>query len=321
MNTTVFRRLVAIAALCTSATALAFPTKAIRIVVPFAPGGANDITARSIGQKLGAALGQPVVIENRGGAGGTIGMELVAKSPPDGHTLVMGSASSLTVAPSLYAKLAYDPMKDFSPISNVAAGPYALTVHPSVPAKSVRDFVALAQGRRGALNFASSGPGSMSHLAAEMLKAAAKLDMTNVSYKGTAPAVMQLMGGHVDLMIADLAVVLPQSTSGKLRLIAITSENRSSLAPKLPTIAESGLPGFVIINWRGMLAPGNTPKDVVARLNAEIVKAVRSPDLRDALVKEGYEPIGDTPEQFTALIRAEIARYAKAIKSAGIPPI
>ena len=315
------RQLVAAALVCLPAMVNAFPTKTIRIIVPFAPGGANDLTARSIGQKLTAAMGQPVVVENRGGAGGTIGMDLVARSQADGHTLVMGSASSLTVAPSLYSKLSYDPVRDFAPISNIAAGPYALTLHPSVPAKSVKEFIALAQAKRGSLNFASSGPGSMSHLATEILKASAKIDMTNVSYKGTAPAIIELLGGHVDLMIADLAVVMPHSASGRLRVLAVTSETRTALAPKLPTIAESGLPGYIIVNWRGMLAPGTTPREVVAKLNAEIVKAVKSADLRESLVNEGYEPIGDTPDQFASLIKAEVSRYAKAIKAAGIPPI
>ncbi len=298
-----------------------WPARPVRLVVPFAPGGANDVTARSVAQKLGTALGQPVLVENHGGAGGTIGTGLVARAAPDGQVLLMGSASSLTVAPGLYAKLSYDPIRDFAPVSNVAAGPYALVVHPSVPARSVQAFVALARSRPGGLDYASSGPGSMSHLATEMMKAAAGIDMVNISYKGTAPAVSDLLGGHVHLMMADLAVVMPQVSAGRLRALAVTSAKRASMAPALPTLAEAGFPDFAIVNWRGVLVPAGTPREIVVRLNTEIVRALRAPELRDALVREGYEPIGDSPEQFAALIRSEVARFTKAIRTAGIAPI
>ena len=298
-----------------------FPVKPIRLIVPFAPGGANELMARTIAQKLTASMATPVIVENHGGAGGTIGSNLVAKSPPDGHTLVMGAASCISLAPGLYAKLPYDPVRDFSPVTNVAGGPYALVVHPSVPARSLQEFIRLARAKPGALNYASSGPGSISHFAAEMMRAAAKVDYVNVSYKGTGPALADVVAGHVDLLFADVGVVLPYVSAARLRALAVTGEKRSPQIAQVPTAAESGLPDYSIVNWRGVLAPAGTPREVVLRLNAEIVKAIRAPDLWDALIREGYDPIGDTPEQFAALIRAEVARFSKAVKAAGIAPI
>ncbi len=298
--------------------AQAYPAKPVRLIVPFAPGGANDLVSRLVGQRLAAGLGQPVVIENRAGAGGTIGLDNCAKAPPDGYTLVMAPASALTVAPALNPKLPYDPVRDFAPVTGVAGGPNVLALHPSVPATSLKEFLALARARPGRLSYATSGPSSMSGLSGELLKSLARIDMVGVAYKGTGPAVIELIGGQVDLMIVDLAIAMPHVRAGRLRAIAVSGSKRSALEPGIPTLAEAGVPGYSLVNWRGVLAPAGTPRDVVLKLNAEIVKVLGLPDIREALGREGYEPIGDTPEQFAALIRSEVARYAKLIKSAGI---
>ncbi len=298
--------------------AQAYPAKPVRLIVPFAPGGANDLVSRLVGQRLAAGLGQPVVIENRAGAGGTIGLDNCAKAPPDGYTLVMAPASALTVAPALNPKLPYDPVRDFAPVTGVAGGPNVLALHPSVPATSLKEFLALARARPGRLSYATSGPSSMSGLSGELLKSLARIDMVGVAYKGTGPAVIELIGGQVDLMIVDLAIAMPHVRAGRLRAIAVSGSKRSAFEPGIPTLAEAGVPGYSLVNWRGVLAPAGTPRDVVLKLNAEIVKVLGLPDIREALGREGYEPIGDTPEQFAALIRSEVARYAKLIKSAGI---
>ncbi|HEV7443394.1 MAG TPA: tripartite tricarboxylate transporter substrate binding protein [Steroidobacteraceae bacterium] len=302
----------------TVAAAQSYPSKPVRLIVPFAPGGANDLVSRLIAQRLNAALGQSVVVENRGGAGGTIGLDACAKSAPDGHTLVMSPASSLTIAPSLYAKLPYDPIKDFAPIIRVASGPNMLVIHPSVPAHTLRELIAIAKSRPGRLTYASSGPTSMSGLSAALFKSMAAVDMIGVPYKGTGPAMTELLGGQVDLMIADLAIALPHVRDKRLRAIALTGSKRTALAPEVPTISESGIRGYSIVNWRGLLAPAGTARDIIVRLNGEVIKILGAPDLRDTLAREGYEPIGDTPEQFGALIRDEVARYSKLVKAAGI---
>ena len=302
----------------TAAVAQNYPIKSIRIIVPFAPGGANDLVTRLVAQKLAAGIGQGVVVENRGGAGGTIGLDLCAKAPPDGYTLVMAPVSAVAFAPSLNAKLAYDPVKDFAPITAVSSGPNVLVVHPSVPATTVKDFIALARAKIGKLSYASSGATSMSGMAAEMFKTMAGVDMVGVPYKGTGPAITELIGGQVDVMIADLAISLPHVNGKRLRAIAVTGAKRSSHAPQVPTVAESGVPGYTLVNWRGVLAPAATSRDIVNKLNTEIIKTLRAPDIRESLAREGYEPIGDTPEQFAALIKSEVARYGKLIKAAGI---
>ncbi len=297
-----------------------YPAKPVRLIVPYAPGGANDLVSRLVGQKLAAGLGQPVVIDNRAGAGGTIGLDNCAKAPPDGYTLVMAPASSLTVAPALNSKLPYDPVRDFAPVTGVAGGPNVLALHPSVPAASMKEFLALVRAKPGRLTYATSGPTSMSGLSGELLKSLAKLDMVGVAYKGTGPAVIELIGGQVDVMIVDLAIAMPHVRDRRLRALAVSGSKRSAFEPGIPTIAESGVPGYDLVNWRGVLAPAGTPREVVLKLNAEIVKVLGLPDIREALGREGYEPIGDTPEQFAALIRSELARYAKLVKLAGIKP-
>ena len=298
--------------------AQSFPSKPIRIIVPFAPGGANGLVTRLVAQKLAAGIGQGVVVENRGGAGGTIGLDICAKAPPDGYTLVMAPTSTVAFAPSLNAKLSYDPVRDFAAVTSVSSGPNVLVVHPSVPATTVKEFIALARTKTGKLSYASSGATSMSGMAGEMFKMMAGIDMVGVPYKGTGPAMTELIGGQVDVMIADLAISLPHVNGKRLRAIAVTGPKRSAHAPQLPTVTESGVPGYTLVNWRGVLAPAATPRDIVLKLNAEIIKTLRSPDIRESLAREGYEPIGDTPEQFAALIKAEVTRYGKLIKAAGI---
>jgi tripartite-type tricarboxylate transporter receptor subunit TctC len=295
-----------------------YPAKPIRLIVPFAPGGANDFFSRLVGHRLSAALGYAVVVENRGGAGGTIGLDLCAKAAPDGYTLVMSPASSLAIAPSLYAKLPYDSVRDFAPITSVASGPNMLVAHPSVPVHNVKDVIAIAKARPGRLTYASSGATSMSGLSAELFKSMAGIEMIGVPYKGTGPAITELIGGQVDLMIADLAIALPHVRDKRLKALAVSGPKRSALVPELPTVSEAGVRGYNIVNWRGLLAPAATPREIVMRLNAEVVKILALPDIKETLAREGYEPIGDTPEQFATLIKAEVVRYAKLVKAAGI---
>lgn len=301
-----------------TAAAQSYPAKPVRIIVPYAAGGPYDEIVRTLGQRLTEIWGHAVVVENRGGAGGTIGLDICAKSPPDGYTLVMAPTSAVAFAPSLNAKLAYDPVKDFAPVTSVSSGPNVLVVHPAVPATTIKEFIALARAKTGKLSYASSGATSMSGMAAEMFKSLAGVDMVGVPYKGTGPAITELIGGQVELMIADLAISLPHVTAKRLRAIAVTGAKRSAHAPQVPTVAESGVPGYTLVNWRGVLAPAATPRDIVNKLNVEIIKTLRSQDIRDSLAREGYEPIGDTPEQFAALIKSEVARYGKLIKAAGI---
>jgi tripartite-type tricarboxylate transporter receptor subunit TctC len=300
------------------ACAQAYPAKPIKIIVPFAPSGPNDIIARLVGQKLNDQWGHAVVIENRGGAGGTIGVDLAAKSPADGYTLVMGGSSSLAVAPGLYARLAYDPLRDLTAVANVAFVPYAVAVNPHVPAKSVRELVAASKSQKGGLSFGSSGSGSMSHLAAELLKSASGANLVHVPYKGTAPAVTDVMAGQIDMMIADYAALAPYEKIGKLRLLAVAGSRRAVVAPQLPTIAESGVKGYAVDAWFGIVAPAGVPKDIVSKLNAAIVNGLKAADLKQRFAELGYESIGDSPEQFTATIRTDIEKFGRVIKSAGI---
>ena len=298
--------------------AQAYPGKPIRLIVPFAPGGANDFFSRLIGQKLNAALGQPVLVDNRGGVGGTIGLDICAKAPADGYTIVMSPTSSLTIAPALYAKLPYDPVKDFAPVVTVASGPNLLVVHPTVPARSVKELIAIAKARPGRLTYASSGATSMSGLSASLLKSIARIEMVDVPYKGTGPGLTGLIGGEVDLMIPDLAIALPHMRDRRLRALATTGPRRSAVIADVPTMSEAGVPGYAIVNWRGLLAPAGTPREIVMRLNAEVVKIINLADGRQTLEREAYDPMGGTPEEFSALIKTELARYAKLIRTAGI---
>jgi tripartite-type tricarboxylate transporter receptor subunit TctC len=301
-----------------AAQAVNYPSKAIRIIVPFAPGGPNDILGRIVGQKLNELWGRPAVIENRGGAGGTIGVDAGAKSPPDGYTIVIGGSSNLAVAPGLYAKLPYDPLHDLAPVANVAIVPYVLAVNPHVPARSVKELVAVARSRKGLLSYGSSGTGAMSHLAAELFKAASGADIVHVPYKGTAPSVTDMIAGQIDMMFADLAAVAPHAKAGKLRLLATAGSRRSAAAPELPTMAEAGIKGYAVDTWFGIVAPVATPKDIVAKLNTAIVNALNMQDVKQRFEELGYEAIGDTPEQFGATIKADIDKFSRLIKNAGI---
>jgi tripartite-type tricarboxylate transporter receptor subunit TctC len=301
-----------------AAQAQPYPSKPIRMIVPFAPGGPNDIIGRTVGQKLGETWGQPVVVENRGGAGGTIGVDAGAKSPPDGYTMVMGGSSNLAVAPSLYSKLPYNPLTDLAAISNVAFVPYVVTVNPRVPAKSMKELVAIGRSKPGRLSYGSSGAGSMSSLAAELINAAGGTKMVHVPYKGTAPAVTAMVSGEIDLMVADLSAVAGHAKAGKLRMIAAAGSRRATAAPELPTVAESGLKGYAVDAWFGIVVPGKTPADVVAKLSGAVVAAVKSPDVRGRFEQLGYDPIGNTSAEFAAQIRTDIEKFAKIIRAAGI---
>ena len=300
------------------AQAASYPAKGIRIIVPFAPGGPNDILGRIVGQKLNELWGQPAVVENRGGAGGTIGVEAGARSPADGYTIVMGGSSNLAVAPGLYSKLPYDPLRDLTAITNVAIVPYVLAINPHVPAKSVRELVAIAKSKKGLLSYGSSGTGAMSHLAAELFKAASGADIVHVPYKGTAPAVTDLIAGQIDMMLADLAAVAPHEKTGKLRLLAAAGSKRSPAAPQLPTMIEAGVKDYAVDTWFGIVAPAGTPRDIVVKLNSAIVAALKASDVKQRFDQLGYEAIGDTPEQFAATIKADIEKFARVIRAAGI---
>lgn len=312
--------LLACAALSGIATAQTYPAKPIRLIVPFAPGGPNDNIARMVGQKLTEQFGQTVIVENRGGAGGTIGLEFLARLPPDGYALAMGGSSSMAVAPSLYRKLSYDPLKDFTPVINVAQVPYALATNPGVPAKTAKDVIAIAARKAGYLSYGSSGAGSMSSLAAELFKSMSGTNIVHVPYKGTAPALTDVVAGQIDMMFADVAVVQPQASVGKLRMIGVTSSKRLVSLPELPTIGESGLTGYAVEPWFGIVGPANLPKDVVSRLNGGIVTALKSADLVQRFGALHYEIVGGPPERFAATIRADIGHYAKIVKTAGITP-
>ena len=294
-----------------------YPEKPIRMVVGFPPGGQPDTVARLLGQKLTEALGKPVVIDNVTGAAGTIAADRVAKAAPDGYTLGLLGQGTIVINPSLYT-LAYDPVKYFAPVSQVTVSPLMLVVHNAVPAKSVKELVALAKAQPGGLTFASGGSGGTPHMAAELLKSVAGLDIRHIPYKGTVAAIPDLLGGRVTMMFSPTSNVLPLAREGKLRALAVTSLRRSSAAPELPTIAESGYPGFEVTAWFGLLAPARTPAMIVGKLHLETVKALALPDLRAKLADLGLEGIGNSPDEFAALIKSEIPKWAKVIKDAGI---
>ena len=299
------------------AGAQGYPSQPIKLIVPFTAGGTTDILARTIGQKLGESLRQPVIVDNRPGAGGNIGADLVAKAKPDGYTLVMGTIGTQSINASLYSKMPYDSAKDFAPITLVAIVPNVLVVNPTVPAKSVAELIALAKSKPGALNFASSSTGGSPHLSGEMFKQMAGVDIAHVPYKGSAPAITDLLGGQVQLMFDNLPSALPQVKAGKLRALAVTSARRSPAAPDLPTIAEAGVPGYEVDSWFGILAPAGTPREIVNKLNAEIVKILQMPDVKERLSEQGAVPVGDTPEHFAEHIRKETVKWAKVVKASG----
>ena len=303
-----------------TAAAQAYPSKPIRLMVPFPPGGSTDIVARIVAQKLGAQLGQPLVIENRGGAGGTLGTAVVAKAPADGYMLVVGTTSTHVVAPSVYQKLEYDPVRDFAPISLMAVTPYLLVVNPAVEAKTVKELVTLMKTQPGKLNYASAGVGSTTHLAMEMLKGASNTYALHIPYNGNGPAGTAVIAGQVEILFGSLPAVLPHAKSGRVRALAVGTPKRSPSLPEVPTVAESGYPGFDASLWLAIMAPAGTPAPIVERLNKETVAAVSSKETSDALDKNGAEPITSTPAELAAMIKDGVAKYAKVVKDAGVKP-
>lgn len=302
------------------ASAQQYPVRPVRFVVPFAPGGSTDTLARTIGVKLAGALGQQVVVDNRPGANGDIGMMIVARAPADGHTIVLGYIANLAIAPSLYAKMPYDPVKDFTPVTQLASSPNVLVAHPSVPAGNLKELIALAKAKPGQVNFASAGVGSIGHLTGELLNNLAGVKMVHIPYKGSGQAITDLLGGNVQLMFSGFSSTLSHIRSGRLRALAVTGAQRSPAAPDVPTIAESGFPGFEATAWYGVLAPAGTPKAVVLRLHDDVVKALRDPDVDKRLAGLGFEIAGTAPEQFAAYIRSEIKKWAKAVAASGAKP-
>lgn len=295
-----------------------YPARAIRIIVPFGPGGPSDILARTVGQKLTEAWGQQVVIDNRPGANGVVGSELAARSAPDGYTLVMGTAGTHGINANLYPKLPYDTVRDFAPITRVGLAPYVLVAHPSLPARSVKELIKFARARPGELTWASGG--SPTQLAAELFKKEARIKAVVVPYKGNAPAVSAVLSGEVSLVFGGIAQSIPQVKAGRLRALGVASLQRSAVTPEVPTIAESGLPGFEASGWYGLLAPGATPRAIVERLHAEVVRILRLPDVRQQLRAEAFEPPADTPDEFAAVIRAELAKWAPIVRETGLRP-
>lgn len=303
-----------------TALAQAWPSKPIRMIVPFPPGGGVDFVGRIVGQRLAKSLGQQVIIDNRGGANGIVGMELLKTSPPDGYTIAAASQGPLSLNPSMYVNLPYDSLRDFAPISNMVNFPLLLVTHPSLPVKNVRELIALAKKKPGQLSYSSSGVGNSGHLAAELFDSMAKVKMIHVPYKGTGPAGMALLAGEVQLTFSSIPTVLPHVRAGKLRALGVGNAERVPLLPEFPTIAESGLPGYEAYAWGGMIAPANTPKDVIARLNREIVQILKQKDVADQLLKEGVVPTPSTADEFGAYIKAEIVKWGTVIKLANIKP-
>jgi tripartite-type tricarboxylate transporter receptor subunit TctC len=312
------RLLLAVLLCCSTAALAQFPAKPIHLIVPFPPGGGNDTVARAIAQQIGPELGQPVVVDNRPGAGGSVGAELAAKAPPDGYTLFLAGVGSHVVNPNLHAKLLYDPVKDFAPITLIASAPSVLVVNPSVPAQTIAEFTAYARANPGKLNYASNGNGSAAQLAAAMYESMAGVKMVHVPYKGIAPALTDLLGGEVQLMFGTVVALVPHIQAGRLRALAVTGKKRSALLPNVPTLRESGLPEYEAGSWYGIMAPAGTPRPVIDQLHAEVVKALKQPEVAKRLAAEGAEVIGSTPEEFGAHLRSELARVGSVVRAAGI---
>jgi tripartite-type tricarboxylate transporter receptor subunit TctC len=304
-------------ALPIDARAQPYPSKPIRFVVPYPAGGPLDTVARLLGIRVAESTKQPVIVDNKPGAGGNIGADVVAKAPPDGYTILMGAVATHAINPTLYASIPYDPVKDFIPVTQIASTPNVLVVNPAVPAGNVREFIAYAKANPGKLNFGSGSTGSAGHLAGELFKTLAGIDMTHVPYKGAAPAMNDLIGGRIQVMFDNLSSSLAQMRAGKVRALAVTTAKRSALAPELPTIAESGLPGFDINTWFGIFVPAGTPGGIVERLHGEFTKALAAPDIREKMRDLGAEPVGSSPGEFAAYIRSEGDKYARIIKASG----
>jgi tripartite-type tricarboxylate transporter receptor subunit TctC len=304
-------------AAATAALAQPYPSKPIRLIIPFPPGAPSDMVGRTIGQKLSEQIGVAIVAENRAGAGGNVGLTAAAKSPPDGYTLVL-STPGIAISPSLYSRLDYDASRDFAPVARVAQIPNVLVVHPSVPARTLKQFIALARAHPGKLNFASGGPGTTNHLANELLKHIEKIDMVHVPYKGATVGMMAMISGEVDEVILPVASAIPQIRAGKVRPLAVLSEKRLLALPEVPTAKEAGVDNFVVTVWYGMFAPGRTTPDIVGRMSREVLKALESADLREKLIAMGVDPWPGPPQQLESLVRSETARYAAVIKSIGL---
>ena len=300
------------------ASAQTFPTKPIRIVVGFAPGGNTDVVTRLVAVRMQEMLGQPVVVENKPGAGGVLATDFIAKAPPDGYTLLMSSLGPHTVSPFLLKTVTFDPVADLAPVSNVSVNALMLLVSPSVPAKTVPEFIAYAKANPGKLNYGSSGVGSTTHLSGEVLSSMAGIKLVHIAYKGGPPALAALLAGDTQFMFSNLSDALPQSKSGKLRALAVTTASRVKQVPDMPTIAESGLPGFDVAPWNGVVAPGKTPPEIVAKLSDTIQRIVREQAFRDKMFEIGSEPIGDTPEHFRATVASDIQRWSRIVREAGI---
>ncbi len=300
-----------------SAVAQDYPERPITLVVPYAAGGGNDVMARIVGEKMSKTLGQQIVIENRGGAGGSIATRMVARATPDGYTLGLGGTGTLAVAPTLYPNAGYDPRKDFAPVGLIATSALVVLVHPSVPAKTLKELIALAKSKPGQINFASAGVGSGMHLGTELFELMADVKLTHVPYKGTGPALTDLLGGHVSLFFSSLPSAIPLIQAGKVRALAVTSLKRSAVLPDLPTVAESGVPGYEAVLHYGIVAPAGTPKLIIAKLNAALREAVASPEVHEKIAADGAEPLASTPEEYAADIDREETKWAAIVKRSG----
>ncbi len=312
------RFILIVSSIACEVAAQTYPAKVVRVIVPFPPSGGSDVIARIFAPALGEALGQQVLIDNRAGANGNVGTEIVARSATDGYTLLFNGSGTLAINPSLYGNLPYDSIRDFAPVSLVVLQPHVLVVHPSIPAKSVKELIALARSAPGTLNFASSGSGSLAHLGGEMFKTMAQVDIVHVPYKGAAPSLVDLIVGEVHLIFSSSPSVMPHVKANRLRALAVTTVQRVAAMPGLPTVTEAGLPGFVVTGWYGLLAPAGTPAPVIAKLNAELVSTLKQADVRQKLAGLGLDVETSTPQGFADFIRAEIAKYAKVVRLAKI---
>ena len=301
--------------------AQAYPTKPIRVIAPFPPGGTSDTIARILGQKLTEAWKQQAIVENRAGVAGSLGSAVAAKAPPDGYTLLVGNVGPVAINHNAYKNVGYDPLKDFTPITLSVTAPQIVVVHPSVPAKTFKEFTTLVKKNKGKINYGSSGPGSISHLAGELYKQMTGTDMLHVPFKGSALITTALLSGEIDVVFSDMAVVLPHVQAGKLRALAVTGPEPTPLVPGLPTVAASGVPGFALTSWWGVLGPAGMPQPIIARLNTELVRILKTEDVKKRFATLGVDAANSTPEEFASLIRSEITKYAKLLKSVGIEPM
>jgi tripartite-type tricarboxylate transporter receptor subunit TctC len=302
----------------TAAAADSFPSKPAKIIVAFPPGAATDIVGRILAQKLADMWGQPVIVDNRAGASGTIGTDVVAKAPADGYTMLLGTLGNLAANPSLYRNLPFDMGRDFTPVSLVVMVNFVMVVHPSTPAKTVKELIALAKAQPGQLNYSSSGAGGLPHLAGELFKSMAGVDLVHISYKGSVPSFTDLLGGRITVTIDNLPLALPYIKSGRLRALAVVGPKRQPMLPDVPTMVEAGIPGYELTNWFGLMVPAGTPRDIVTRINTDVAKVLKMPDVRERLLGMAAEPVGSTPEQFSAFLKSETAKWAKVIKDGGI---